>query len=125
MSIYGTYCFIFSGHKIKHQNEHKVFLKSYIFFLNVSHLRKHAFVSASLRIATEPIMFCFCLFYFNFFHSPFDLRNYSTDSHHNFRNCVWNHVLVSVLWYHVTNIPPVRMENILRISLFLSGRATG
>ena len=35
-------------------------------------------------VATEPIIFYLCLF----FYSPFVLRNYSTDSHQIFRDCV-------------------------------------
>ena len=35
-------------------------------------------------------MFYFCLFFlFIFFYSPFVLKNYSTDSHKIFRNCVF------------------------------------
>ena len=43
-------------------------------------------------VATEPTMFNFCLF----FYSPFVLRNYPTDSHQIFRNCVLSSILLNI-----------------------------
>ena len=54
-------------------------LKNY--YLKLLNYYRHPYV------ATEPIMCYFCLFLF--FYSPFVLRNYSTDSHQIFRNCVF------------------------------------
>jgi hypothetical protein len=57
-------------------------------------------------VATEPIMFCYGLFlFFLFFYSPFVLRNYPTDSHQIFRNCVFwcslnNPVVSKFFWRH-------------------------
>ena len=73
-------------------------------------------------VATEPIMFCFCLFIFIFiFYSPFVLRNYPTDFHQIFRNCVFwcslnNSIVLKFFWRHLAEKNAKNSKNLLKIS---------
>ena len=71
-------------------------------------------------VATQPIMFCYGLFYF-FFDSPFVLRNYPTDSHEIFRNCVFwcslnNPVVLKFFWRHLAEKNAKNSKNLIKIS---------
>ena len=75
-------------------------------------------------VATQPIMFYLCLFIFylfNFFYSPFVLRNYPTDSHQIFRNCVFwcslnNPVVLKFFGRHLEEKNAKNSENLVKIS---------
>ena len=65
-------------------------------------------------------MFCYCLFLF-FYFSPFVLRNYSTDFHQIFRNCVFwcslnNPVVLNLFWLYLADINAKNSQNLLTIS---------
>ena len=70
---------------------------------------KHAFLSAALRSnAADYVLPLFIYFIFLFFYSPFVLRNYPTDSHQIFRNCVFwcslnNPVVLKFFWRHLVS----------------------
>ena len=79
-------------------------------------------LSAALR-SNAPIMFYLCLFFlfFLFFYSPFVLRNYSTDSHQIFRNCVFwcslnNPIVFKFFGRHFAEKNAKNSENLVKIS---------
>ena len=60
-------------------------------------------------------------FFYFFFYSPFVLRNYSTDSHQIFRNCVFwcslnNPVVLKFFWRHLAEKNAKNSENLVKIS---------
>ena len=75
-------------------------------------------------VATQPIMFYLCLFYFSFFfffYSTLVLRNYWTDSHQLFRNCVFwcslnNPVVLKFFGRHLAEKNAKNRENLVKIS---------
>ena len=73
-------------------------------------------------VATQPIMFYLCLFFFiYFFYSTLVLRNYRTDSHQIFRNCVFwcslnNPVVLKFIWRHLAEKNAKNSENLVKIS---------
>ena len=72
-------------------------------------------------IATQPIMFYLCLFFFSFFYSTLVLRNYRTDSHQIFRNCVFwcslnNPVVLKFFGRHLAEKNAKNSENLVKIS---------
>ena len=83
-------------------------------------------LSAALRSnAADYVLLLFILFflffYFLFFYSPFVLRNYSTDSHQIFRNCVFwfslnNPVVLKFFWRHLAEKNAKNSENLVKIS---------
>mgnify|MGYP003429850104 CR=1 FL=1 len=61
------------------------------------------------------------VYLFLFFYSPFVLRNYSTDSHKIFRNCVFwcslnNPVVLKFFWRHLAEKNAKNSENLVKIS---------
>ena len=83
----------------------------------LSQLETICLLSAALR---QPIMFCYGLFLF-FFNSPFVLRNYPTDSHQIFRNCVFwcslnNPVVLKFFWRHLAEKNVKNSKNLVKIS---------
>ena len=74
-------------------------------------------------VATQPIMFYLCLFIFfiYFFYSTLVLRNYRTDSHQIFRNCVFwsslnNPVVLKFFGRHLAQKNVKNSENLVKIS---------
>ena len=69
-------------------------------------------------------MFYFCLFFIFFiffYYSPFVLRNYPTDSHQIFRNCVFwcslnNPVVLTFFGRHLAEKNTKNSENLVKIS---------
>ena len=73
----------------------------------------HRFLSAALRSKAADYVFAtvYFLFFYLFFNSPFVLRNYPTDSHKIFRNCVFwcslnNPVVLKFIWRHLAEKTP-------------------
>ena len=80
-------------------------------------------IGTRVRSTRWPIMFCYCLFFFYifFFYSPFVLRNYSTDSHQIFRNCVFwcslnNPIVLKFFWRHLAEKIAKNSKNLVKIS---------
>ena len=73
-------------------------------------------------VATQPIMFYLCLFiYFYFCYSTLVLRNYRTESHQIFRNCVFwcssnNPVVLKFFRRHLAEKNAKNSENLVKIS---------
>ena len=79
--------------------------------------------SAALRInAADYVLRRFIFFIFFFiFYSPFVLRNYPTDSHQIFRNCVFwcslnNPVVLKFFGRHLAEKNAKNGENLVKIS---------
>ena len=77
----------------KYVNEEKKIENTQVLKTNTeAELENMHYVYRQPCVATQPIMFYVGLFlfiFFLYFYSPFVLRNYSTDSHKIFRNCVF------------------------------------
>ena len=61
------------------------------------------------------------IFIYLFFYSTFVLRNYSTESHQIFRNCVFwsslnNPVVLKFFWRHLAEKNAKNSENLVKIS---------
>ena len=73
-------------------------------------------------VAMQPIMFYLCLFFlFIFFYSTLVLKNYRTDSHQIFRNCVFwcslnNPVVLKFFGRHLAEKNAKNSENLVKIS---------
>ena len=84
----------------------------YLFIINYRH--------PCVATVTDYVLLLFIFILF-FFYSPFVFRNYSTDSHQIFRNCVFwcslnNPVVLKFFWRHLAEKNVKNSENFVKIS---------